>query len=53
MAQVRRCEVVSWPAKKKVLHSSMISSMLIACCCPLPSSPAALASNMRPSRSLP
>lgn len=28
MAQVNRWEVVSWPAKKKVLHSSVISFML-------------------------
>ena len=29
VAQVNRLEVVSWPVKKNVLHSSMISSIVI------------------------
>jgi hypothetical protein len=50
MTQVSRCEVVSCPAKKKVLHSSMISSMLRSWS---PPCSGAQASSMSPRRSFP
>jgi hypothetical protein len=51
MAQVSRCEVVSCPAKKKVLHSSMISPMLSSW--GPPSRSGLHASSISPSRSFP
>ncbi|BAT02811.1 Os07g0635150 [Oryza sativa Japonica Group] len=50
MVQVSRCEVVSCPPKKKVLHSAMISSMLN---CWLSSCSGAHVSNINPSKSFP
>uniref|UniRef100_A0A0E0AN66 Uncharacterized protein n=1 Tax=Oryza glumipatula TaxID=40148 RepID=A0A0E0AN66_9ORYZ len=50
MVQVSNCEVVSCPAKKKVLHSAMISSMLS--CGWLPPCSGTHASNINPSSSI-
>ena len=51
---VSRSAVVSWPAKKNVLHSCMISSMLkLICCCLPPCSVGMQASSIKPSRSFP
>ena len=53
IAHVNKLEVVSWPAKKNVLHSSMISSIVMLRFLWDPSNSFWLAIIMIPSRSFP